>query len=207
MDQSCCGLPVQMMGERNASRSVAEQNVNAFDPAAYDYILTLCASCASHLKHGYPDILAGDRKLDIKVRQFADRVIDFSSFVHDVLKVTPEEFHPDGKKVTYHSPCHLCRGLNVTQAPRELMATGGMDYLPADEEDVCCGFGGTYSMKFPELSAELLKKKLANVEKTGAELLLTDCPGCIMQLRGGLEAKGSSVKVGHIAEALAERLK
>lgn len=207
MDQSCCGLPVQMMGERNASRSVAEQNVNAFDPAACDYILTLCASCASHLKHGYPDILAGDRKLDVKVRQFADRVIDFSSFVHDVLKVTPEEFHPDGKKVTYHSPCHLCRGLNVTQAPRELMATGGMDYLPADEEDVCCGFGGTYSMKFPELSAELLKKKLANVEKTGAELLLTDCPGCIMQLRGGLEAKGSSVKVGHIAEALAERLK
>lgn len=207
MDQSCCGLPVQMMGERNASRSVAEQNVNAFDPAAYDYILTLCASCASHLKHGYPDILAGDRKLDVKVRQFADRVIDFSSFVHDVLKVTPEEFRPDGKKVTYHSPCHLCRGLNVTQAPRELMATGGMDYLPADEEDVCCGFGGTYSMKFPELSAELLKKKLANVEKTGAELLLTDCPGCIMQLRGGLEAKGSSVKVGHIAEALAERLK
>lgn len=207
MDQSCCGLPVQMMGERNASRSVAEQNVNAFDPAACDYILTLCASCASHLKHGYPDILAGDRKLDVKVRQFADRVIDFSSFVHDVLKVTPEEFRGDGKKVTYHSPCHLCRGLNVTQAPRELMATGGMDYLPADEEDVCCGFGGTYSMKFPELSAELLKKKLANVEKTGAELLLTDCPGCIMQLRGGLEAKGSSVKVGHIAEALAERLK
>ncbi|MHC1752094.1 L-lactate dehydrogenase (quinone) large subunit LdhH [Humidesulfovibrio sp.] len=207
MDQSCCGLPVQMMGERDASRSVAAQNVNAFDPAACDYILTLCASCASHLKHGYPDILAGDRKLDVKVRQFADRVIDFSSFVHDVLKVTPEEFHGDGKKVTYHSPCHLCRGLNVTQAPRELMATGGMDYLPADEEDVCCGFGGTYSMKFPELSAELLKKKLANVEKTGAELLLTDCPGCIMQLRGGLEAKGSSVKVGHIAEALAERLK
>lgn len=207
MDQSCCGLPVQMMGERNASRSVAEQNVNAFDPAGCDYILTLCASCASHLKHGYPDILAGDRKLDVKVRQFADRVIDFSSFVHDVLKVTPEEFRGDGKKVTYHSPCHLCRGLNVTEAPRELMATGGMDYLPADEEDVCCGFGGTYSMKFPELSAELLKKKLANVEKTGAELLLTDCPGCIMQLRGGLEAKGSSVKVGHIAEALAERLK
>ena len=207
MDQSCCGLPVQMMGERDASRSVAAQNVNAFDPAACDYILTLCASCASHLKHGYPDILAGDRKLDVKVRQFADRVIDFSSFVHDVLKVSPEEFRGDGKKVTYHSPCHLCRGLNVTQAPRELMATGGMNYLPADEEDVCCGFGGTYSMKFPELSAELLKKKLANVEKTGAELLLTDCPGCIMQLRGGLEAKGSSVKVGHIAEALAERLK
>lgn len=207
MEQSCCGLPVLMMGEREASKSVAAQNVNAFDPAGCDYILTLCASCASHLKHGYPDILAGDPKMEVKVRQFSDRVIDFSSFVHDVLKVTPEEFRKDGKKVTYHSPCHLCRGLQVTEAPRALMTIGGLDYLPADEEDVCCGFGGTYSMKFPELSAELLKKKLANVEKTGAELLLTDCPGCIMQLRGGLEAKGSTIKVAHVAEALAERLK
>ncbi|MDP2849232.1 MAG: LUD domain-containing protein [Humidesulfovibrio sp.] len=207
MDQSCCGLPVQMMGERESSRSVAAQNVAAFDPASCDYILTLCASCASHLKHGYPDILAGDSRLEVKVRQFADRVIDFSSFVHDVLKVKPEEFKKDGKKTTYHSPCHLCRGLNVTEAPRALMTIGGLEYLPADEEDVCCGFGGTYSMKFPELSAELLKKKLANAEKTGAELLLTDCPGCIMQLRGGLEAKGSAMQVRHMAEALAERLK
>jgi len=207
MDQSCCGLPVQMMGEREASRSVAAQNVTAFDPASYDYILTLCASCASHLKHGYPDILGKDPKLAVKVQQFADRVIDFSSFVHDVLKVTADEFRPDGEKATYHAPCHLCRGLGVTKAPRELIATGGLDYLPAEEEDVCCGFGGTFSMKFPELSAELLKKKLANAEKTGAKLLLTDCPGCIMQLRGGLEAKGSTLKVQHVAEALADRLK
>jgi len=207
MGQSCCGLPVQMMGEREASRSVAAQNVTAFDPAGYDYILTLCASCASHLKHGYPDILGKDPKLAVKVQQFADRVIDFSSFVHDVLKVEPAEFRADGKKATYHAPCHLCRGLGVTKAPRELIVTGGLEYLPADEEDVCCGFGGTYSMKFPELSAELLKKKLANVEKTGAEVLLTDCPGCIMQLRGGLEAKGSRLEVRHVAEALADRLK
>ena len=207
LGQSCCGLPVQMMGEREASRSVAAQNVAAFDPAGYDYILTLCASCASHLKHGYPDILGKDPKLAVKVQQFADRIIDFSSFVHDVLKVEPSEFRADGKKATYHSPCHLCRGLGVTTAPRELIVTGGLEDLPADEEDVCCGFGGTYSMKFPELSAELLKKKLANVEKTGAELLLTDCPGCIMQLRGGLTAKGSAMQVRHVAEVLAERLK
>jgi len=181
--------------------------VAAFDPAGCDYILTLCASCASHLKHGYPDILGKDPKLAVKVQQFADKVIDFSSFVHDVLKVQPEHFAGDGKKTTYHAPCHLCRGLGVTEAPRALMGIGGLEYIPAEEEDVCCGFGGTYSMKFPELSAELLKKKLANAEKTGAELLLTDCPGCIMQLRGGLEAKGSAMKVAHVAEALAERLK
>lgn len=207
MEQSCCGLPVQMMGEREASKCVAAQNVAAFDPAGCDYILTLCASCASHLKHGYPDILAGEPAMGVKVRQFADRVIDFSSFVHDVLKVEEGSFKADGKKTTYHAPCHLCRGLGVTEAPRALMGTAGLNYVPAEEEDVCCGFGGTYSMKFPELSAELLKKKLANAEATGAELLLTDCPGCIMQLRGGLEAKGSRMKVAHVAEALAERLK
>jgi len=210
-DQSCCGLPVQMMGERESSRSVAEQNVAALDPAKYDYILILCASCASHLKHGYPDILGPDSKADpklgAKVQQFADKVIDFSSFVRDVLKVEASGFRVDGRKATYHAPCHLCRGLGVTEAPRALIGLGGLEYLPAEEEDVCCGFGGTYSMKFPEVSSELLKKKLANVEKTGAELLLTDCPGCIMQLRGGLEAKGSAIEVRHLAEALAERLK
>ena len=207
MDQSCCGLPVQMMGERESSRSVAAQNVAAFEPASCDYILTLCASCASHLKHGYPDILSKDPALAVKVQQFSDRVIDFSSFMRDVLGVTGSDFRADGKKATYHAPCHLCRGMGVTEAPRALIGIGGLEYLPSDEEDVCCGFGGTYSMKFPELSAELLKKKLANAEKTGAELLLTDCPGCIMQLRGGLEAKGSAMQVRHVAEVLAERLK
>lgn len=207
MEQSCCGLPVQMMGERESSRSVAAQNVAAFEPAGCDYILTLCASCASHLKHAYPEILGKDPKLAVKVQQFADRVIDFSSFVHDVLGVTPAEFAADGKKTTYHSPCHLCRGMGVTKAPRELIGVGGMEYLASEEEDVCCGFGGTYSMKFPELSAELLKKKLANAEKTGAELLVTDCPGCIMQLRGGLESRGSALQVRHLAEALAARMK
>ncbi len=208
MEQSCCGLPVQMMGEREASRSVAAQNVNAFAPDSCDYILTLCASCASHLKHGYPEILADDPVMAARARTFAEKIIDFSSFAHDVLKVAPGEFTADGKRTTYHAPCHLCRGLGVTKAPRELISTCGLDYVPCEEEDVCCGFGGTYSMKFPELSAELLKKKLANVEKTGAELLLTDCPGCIMQLRGGFEAKGGrGVRVIHVAEALAERLK
>ena len=207
MEQSCCGLPVVMMGEREASRSVAAQNVNAIDPDSCDYILTLCASCASHFKHGYPEILADDPAMSAKAKKFADKVIDYSSFVHDVLQVEAGEFAADGKKTTYHAPCHLCRGLGVTKAPRELMTTCGLNYVPAEEEDVCCGFGGTYSMKFPELSAELLKKKLANAEKTGAELLLTDCPGCIMQLRGGLEAKGSTMQVRHVAEALAERLK
>ncbi len=207
MAQSCCGLPVQMMGEMKSSRDVALQNLRAFENEDVDYIITLCASCGSHLKHNYPVLLGGDVKLKEKVASFTKKVIDLSSFIHDVLQVTPEDFEGDGTKATFHSPCHLCRGLGVHDAPRNLIKHAGMDYLEAAEEDVCCGFGGTYSAKFPELSEQLLKNKLDNVEATGAEVLLTDCPGCVMQLRGGLKKRGSAVKVQHTVEAISARRK
>ncbi len=95
----------------------------------------------------------------------------------------------------------------MKDAPRDLMRDAGLDYKPSEEEEVCCGFGGTFSMKFPELSAELLAKKLAHAEATGAQTLVTDCPGCVMQLRGGLEKKGSSMRVKHMAEILAQQIK
>ena len=207
MSQSCCGLPLQMMGEAKTSRDVAMQNVRAFERENVDYVVTLCASCASHLKHNYPVLLADDPTMLAKARNFAARVIDFSSFAHDILGLQAEDFSGDGKRATFHSPCHLCRGLGVHDAPRELIQAAGLDYREADESEVCCGFGGTFSAKFPELSAALLNKKLDHVEATGAEILLTDCPGCVMQLRGGLKKRGSRVIVQHTAEALANRRK
>jgi len=207
MDQSCCGLPVQMMGEMKASRDVAAQNLRAFEPNAYDYIITLCASCAAHLKHNYPKLVMDKPGLKLKADAFAAKVMDYSSFVNDVLKVEKDAFRETGEKATYHAPCHLCRGLDVHDAPRSLIEKGGMEYVECAEEEVCCGFGGTFSMKFPELSAELLNKKLSNVEETGAQTLLTDCPGCIMQLRGGLKARGSKIKVKHVAEIMSANRK
>ncbi|BCS87806.1 L-lactate dehydrogenase (quinone) large subunit LdhH [Pseudodesulfovibrio sediminis] len=207
MEQSCCGLPVQMMGEMKASKDVAIQNLRAFETDAYDYIITLCASCAAHLKHNYPKLVADNPRLKAKAEEFASKVIDYSSFVNDVLKVEASAFTKTGEKATYHAPCHLCRGLDVHEAPRELIEKGGLEYVECTEEEVCCGFGGTFSMKFPELSAELLNKKLNNVEATGADTLLTDCPGCIMQLRGGLKARDSHVKVKHVSEVLAKNKK
>ncbi|WP_243545505.1 L-lactate dehydrogenase (quinone) large subunit LdhH [Pseudodesulfovibrio tunisiensis] len=207
MEQSCCGLPVMMMGEKKAARDVAVQNMRAFQSGAYDYIVTMCASCASHLKHNYLKLVKGNPRLESLAMDFSSRVIDFSSFAHDVLKLDPSEFRVTGTRATYHAPCHLCRGLDVHDAPRELIRTAGLEYRECDEEEVCCGFGGTFSMKFPELSAELLRKKLDNVEATGADVLLTDCPGCVMQLRGGLKARGSSIKVRHVAEAMADNRK
>ncbi|MGA9754604.1 MAG: L-lactate dehydrogenase (quinone) large subunit LdhH [Desulfobaccales bacterium] len=205
--QTCCGLPAKMMGEPEIAKEVARQNLAALDPADYDYILTLCASCGSHLKEAYPQLLAKEAGLGVKAKQFATKVIDFSSFMTDVLKVKPEQFLAGGRKVAYHAPCHLCRGMGVMAAPRDLLKTVGLEYLPARDEDVCCGMAGSYSVDFPELSAELLKKKLDAVAETGAELLVTDCPGCVLQLKGGMDKRGGKVKVMHIAEAVAEAKK
>ncbi|MHC1789601.1 L-lactate dehydrogenase (quinone) large subunit LdhH [Solidesulfovibrio sp.] len=205
--QSCCGLPLMMMGEKKAGRELAAHNMNAIDAQDFDYIVTMCASCASYLKHGYKRLFADDPAMAYKAAQFAHRVIDFSSFVRDVLGLTAEAFAGPEKKVTYHAPCHLCRGLGVTEAPRALLGEAGMDYVPAVEEDVCCGFGGTFSVKFPELSKELLTKKLNNLKATGATAMATDCPGCIMQIRGGFEQDKTPFEVRHVAEYLAERLK
>ena len=126
--------------------------------------------------------------------------------VHDRLGLKAEDFTNSGDRVTYHASCHLCRGLGVKEAPRELIADAAQ-YVPCEEEEVCCGFGGTYSMKFPEISAQLLGNKLKNIRETRADRLVVDCPGCVMQLRGGAEKTGLNVKVQHIAELLAENLK
>ena len=209
MGQSCCGLPLTMMGESGPARDVAEQNVKAIDLEQTDYIMTMCASCASHLKHTYPQMLKDDPQMAERAEAFAEKVIDFSSLVYDVLGLTKDDFQ-EGEwqgKTAYHSPCHLCRGLGVTEAPRELLRRAGLNYAPSEEENVCCGFGGTFSMKFPEESRELLQKKLDNVKASGASELVTDCPGCVMQLRGGAAMRKDGLLVRHIAEALADRKK
>jgi iron-sulfur cluster protein len=203
MEQSCCGLPLQMMGEKKACIDVAKQNIEAM-AGNYDYIITLCASCASHLKHNYPFLLGEN---DATAKAFADKVIPFSAFMTDVLGVTDDKFKQTHERATLHAPCHLCRGMGVVEQPRKLLALGGYEYAQADQEQVCCGFGGTYSAKFPGISEQILKHKLTDAGRTGAEVLVTECPGCIMQLRGGAEVNKSGFAVRHIAEVLADHLK
>ena len=207
MGQSCCGLPAMMMAEEETATETAVQNLEALEPWRYDYILVLCASCGSHMKEGYARLLAKKPGQAEKLRMLYDKLMDFSSFMVNVLKVSPKDFIQNQTKVAYHSPCHLCRGLNVTQEPRELLKTAGLKYAPAKDEDVCCGFGGSYSLEFPEISSEILRQKLDHVEATGADVLVTDCPGCVLQLRGGMNKRNSRIKVRHIAEIVADNLK
>ncbi|UIJ37862.1 LUD domain-containing protein [Desulfobaculum bizertense] len=207
--QSCCGLPLQMMGEKKHAAELAAQNIAAFDASNYDYVITLCASCASHMKHMYPRLLADDPSFALKAQQFADRVIDFSSFVRDVLKLDESDFKTISttEKTAYHAPCHMCRGLGVKGCTQEGLQKAGVDYVKIKEEDVCCGFGGTFTAKFPAESQALMNKKLDHVKEVGATQLVTDCPGCVMQLRGGAEKRKDGIRVRHYAEVLAEQLK
>jgi Fe-S oxidoreductase len=202
MGQSCCGLPAQMMGETRAAREVARMNMEALAATGAEHILTLCASCASHLKNAYPTLLGKDPTLSPRLRDFADRVVPFSVYLNDVLGVSPGEIGGTPTPVTWHAPCHLCRGLDVRKAPLELIEKAGHRLLRAEEEETCCGFGGSYSSRFPRISAEILTKKLDDIGKTGARVLVTECPGCVMQLRGGAVKRKEVLQVRHLAEFL-----
>jgi Fe-S oxidoreductase len=198
-NQTCCGLPLSMLGETDTAKSIAIQNIDAFCND-YDAIITLCASCASHLKHGYVNLL-GDKAL-----KFAEKVIDFSSFVHDMIGLDSIKITQSSEKVAYHASCHLCKGLGVKEAPRSIIKAVA-DYTPSPEEESCCGFGGSFSAKFPEISAELMKKKLGNISDSNATRLVLDCPGCAMQISGGADKQKMNIRVTHIAELIADNLK
>jgi iron-sulfur cluster protein len=205
MDQGCCGLPAEMMGETEAARDVAMQNVKAMN-TGFDYVISLCASCVSHIKHAYPRILAGTGMAG-QATELAAKAMSFSQFLHDVAGFSSDDFAGSPVPVTYHSPCHLCRGLGVREQPHALIRDAGLDFRPAAEEETCCGFGGTYTGKFPTVSEQILNKKLEDAVGTGARLLVTECPGCIMQLRGGALMQEKDLEVRHISEVLAERLR
>ena len=197
-EQTCCGLPLSQLGEKETAIKVARHNVRAF-AGECDAIVTLCASCASHLKHAYVTMLGDEAKA------FSEKVYDFSSFVHDKLGLENLPLAPTLTPTTYHASCHLCRALEGADKARALLKAS-TNYVPAAEEESCCGFGGSFSVKFPEISAELLKKKLAGIAATGATRLALDCPGCAMQLRGGVDKQKMDVQVVHVAEVLAEGL-
>ncbi|MEX1302881.1 MAG: L-lactate dehydrogenase (quinone) large subunit LdhH [Desulfotignum sp.] len=203
MEQSCCGLPAVSMGETSAAREVALQNldamaVNGNNYDGVDYIVTLCASCASHLTHGVPKLVKD--YAPEKAAAFAKKVVPFSVFLNDILGFDPVP--GPGRNTAFHSPCHLCRGMDVHQAPRDLIDKSGNRYVPTEEEETCCGFGGSFSTTFPAVSREILTRKLDDVTAANADLLVTECPGCVLQLKGGAAQQGRDISVCHLSELL-----
>ena len=141
-----------------------------------------------------------------RAKELADKAYDFCKLFYELGGMSETG---DGKpiKVTYHDSCHLKRSLRVSQEQRELLKnTKGVEFVEMNDCDNCCGFGGSYSLLYPEISAPILEKKIQNIKESGADVVALDCPGCLMQIKGGLDARGiDDIKVKHTAEIIAEK--
>jgi L-lactate dehydrogenase complex protein LldF len=190
---------------------MARQTVEVLEKVRADYILTGGASCAIAMLHDYERLFADEPLWQVRARVLAERVIDFTTFMDGVARLAPgvlarpnSPFAP----VTYHNFCQSANVLGLEDAPRRLIRdVMGLELREMEESSVCCGFGGSTSVTRPEVARHILARKLENVLRTGARTLVTDNPGCIMHLRGGIEAQHLPVRVLHIAELMAAQLR
>ncbi|HAA90221.1 MAG: Putative glycolate oxidase iron-sulfur subunit GlcF [Thermoanaerobacterales bacterium 50_218] len=196
-EQWCCGIPALASGDEETAVDLARKNVKVFQRENVDAIITDCASCGSTLKE-YAELLETP-----EARSFAEKVLDFSQLLADVVGFQPGEEELSGLVVTYHDPCHLRRGMGISEAPRSLIkAVPGVTFKEMKESDRCCGAAGSFNLTYYELAVSIGRRKAKNVQDTGANVLLTACPSCIMQLRHVLQLEGSDVQVLHLAQLL-----
>jgi L-lactate dehydrogenase complex protein LldE len=198
-DQTCCGLPLFNSGYHAEAAAVARRTAALFRDS--EHVVVPSGSCAWMVKHEYPGLLA-EAGLAREAEDLAARTHEFSQFLVRVLGVTEFSSTVPGR-VTYHDSCHLLRGLHESESPRTLLAKlRGAELVPLTGADECCGFGGSFAVRLPEVSAQILAKKVANVEATGAACLVACDAGCLMQMGGGLTRNRSKVRAVHLAELL-----
>lgn len=203
-DQTCCGQPNFNAGLRAEARPIAEHTIRVFEKTKGD-IVSPSGSCAHMIKHGYAELFADDPVWLPRAQALASRVYEFTEFVVDKLGVTDLGARWDGT-LTYHPSCHTLRGMNIDRQPRTLLANvKGATIVELPGADECCGFGGIFSMEHPELSAEWLKRKISNLEKTESPTLVMTEAGCLMHVAGGLHRHKKAQRVIHIAEVLNNR--
>ncbi len=200
MEQSCCGLPLKMTDNPDAAKIVAENNVTAFADKQIDSIVTLCASCALHLKEDYVKILKKSSKIQPRtLAAFSDKITTSAVFIKAHVDIGR---HKSDASITFHTPCHLKGIEDGIQSAKQLLEATGADIITANEQNTCCGFGGSYSAKHPDISAQILTRKIEDFTETKADIIATECPGCLLQLKGGVDKMGLEIDVKHIVELL-----
>ena len=209
-DQTCCGAPARYSGAYEVAARNAADNIEALLAERADYVVSACPTCTVALDHEFIATFQslGQSTNMARARELAAKVIDFSTLVKKLVdegRLTLKEGETLGK-ITYHDSCHLKRTMHAEKPPRELLTKAGYEIAEMFECDICCGMGGSYSLKLPEVSAPILQRKLKNIKDTGAPVVAMDCPGCVMQIRGGMDQDGAPVQVRHTVELLAERL-
>lgn len=200
-NQTCCGLPLFNSGYRREAARVARRTLPLF--RASEHVVVPSGSCAWMVKKEYPGLFPDELALRTEAEALARRTYEFSQFLVKVLGITrvPSAFRG---KVAYHDSCHLLRGLGESDSPRTLLRNlNGVELVELPGADECCGFGGSFSVRLPEVSTSILGRKIANAETSGADYLVACDAGCLMQIGGGLSRKSSRVKALHLAQILA----
>jgi L-lactate dehydrogenase complex protein LldE len=199
--QTCCGQPAFNAGLRQQARKMAIQTIRAFE----DYpgpVVVPSGSCASMIRHSYAELFNGDPIWLPRALELIKRTYEFSEFLVDVLGITDLGARYEGK-ITYHSSCHLLRGLGVDRQPRALLAAvRDAEFIELAETGECCGFGGVFSVEHPEISTAMLQRKLTNVETSGASMVVSCDAGCVTNINGGLHRQNKPQRAVHIAEIL-----
>jgi L-lactate dehydrogenase complex protein LldE len=199
--QVCCGQPAYNSGDRADARAIARQVIDTF--AGYDYVVAPSGSCAGMIHEHYPALFADDPAMLARARELAARTFELMAFLVDVrgVEATGAQF---AGTVTYHDSCSGLRELGVKAQPRRLLAAvDGLTLVELPGAEACCGFGGTFCVKYPELSNRMVSDKTADIAATGAGTLLAGDLGCLLNMAGKLQREGRGVAVRHVAELLA----
>ncbi|HEY3126233.1 MAG TPA: LUD domain-containing protein [Candidatus Limnocylindria bacterium] len=202
----CCGLPHMNSGDRTNARAMAKEMIAALERVQADKLVAPSSSCAITMSQDYERILADEPEWAERARRLGERIVSFTKFAHDLAVERGATGKQLGIRATYHDACQSANVLGLHDEPRELLRGVGVQLVEMADSAVCCGFGGTFSFEHPDVANFVLEAKLANIAATGAEIVITDNPGCLTHLRGGLDARSQRVKVRHLAEVLWESL-
>jgi L-lactate dehydrogenase complex protein LldE len=201
--QTCCGQPAFNSGYRHEAREVARYFLDVFRDS--EYIIVPSGSCASMIGHHYAELFHKEPETLARVHTMEPRVWEFSKFLLEVVKVDDVGARLEGI-ATYHDSCHALRELGIKTGPRRLLANvRGLELREMSPAEECCGFGGTFSVKFAELSGAMARTKIDAILRTGADTVISIDSSCLMQIQGALSRMGSGVRTMHLAEVLASR--
>ena len=202
--QTCCGQPAFNSGDRKTTEGIVKRLIPALEP--YDHVVAPSGSCAGMLRRHLPELFDAEPTWRARAEAVAAKCHELVSFLVDVMGLTEVEATLDGR-ATYHDSCSGLRELGVKAQPRALLAgVAGLTLTEMAEPEICCGFGGTFCVKYPAISTHMVDQKLADAAATGASLLLAGDLGCLMNMAGRLRRTGSAMQVRHVAEVLAGRL-
>ena len=199
--QTCCGQPAYNSGDRADTKAIARGVIEAF--RGFDHVVAPSGSCTAMIKEHYPTLFTDEPAMAEAARDLAGRTHELISFLIDVRGMDSVEAHFAGK-VTYHDSCSGLRELGIQAQPRKLLASvDGLELVELPDADVCCGFGGTFCVKYPEISNSIVTQKAEAIEGTEAGTLLAGDMGCLLNMAGKLKRRGAAVSVRHVAEVLA----